>query len=361
MLPIVIQYGCSGAEKDLIELARKSGLSIICLNDIDSLAIDLKNQYGEKRIEVRVQIKQERNDLRSAIQHLNNDIDSQFVQLIDEINMEINTLQKDIRELLAIKFSLKNTFTCLSSRLKVFKKNRRLNYLEDDPQEEIDKQLENKYDHLKDLIRKQDHLENETDSEINYRLSSLVSQLDAVESIKRSNEYKGAVGEVRVMDELSKLSDEYYLFNDLHLKLNEWVHFNGSELRSAQIDHLVVGPTGVYVIETKNWRRQHIQQVFNDGSYTPYDQVQRHRYVVYRYMNGQKYGNTLQKLYFHLAKDEMKVKSILAIAGARIPYEKHNFVKVLYYIKIAEYIENGTEVLSPEVVRGVADGWMRTS
>jgi hypothetical protein len=41
---------------------------------------------------------------------------------------------------------------------------------------------------------------------------------------------------------ISKLNDDYYLLNDLYLH-------NGS----GDIDHIVLGPNGVFVLETKNW------------------------------------------------------------------------------------------------------------
>jgi len=40
----------------------------------------------------------------------------------------------------------------------------------------------------------------------------------------------------------SKLSDDYFLINDLYL------HDGGGD-----IDHVVLGPTGIFVLETKNW------------------------------------------------------------------------------------------------------------
>ncbi len=40
----------------------------------------------------------------------------------------------------------------------------------------------------------------------------------------------------------SKLSDDYYLINDLYL------HNGGGD-----IDHVVLGPNGIFVLETKNW------------------------------------------------------------------------------------------------------------
>lgn len=53
---------------------------------------------------------------------------------------------------------------------------------------------------------------------------------------------KGLAGEQIVAKELSGLPDTYYVFNDVTVRLNK---------KLAQIDHIVVGPTGVFAIETK--------------------------------------------------------------------------------------------------------------
>ena len=55
---------------------------------------------------------------------------------------------------------------------------------------------------------------------------------------------RGYEGE-RVIGELLEdgLSDKYHVFND--------VKFPG---RKANIDHIVVGPSGIFVLDTKNWR-----------------------------------------------------------------------------------------------------------
>jgi hypothetical protein len=53
----------------------------------------------------------------------------------------------------------------------------------------------------------------------------------------------GWQGEKQVANLLnSKLNDDYYLLNDLYLR-------NGG----GDIDHIVLGPNGVFVLETKNW------------------------------------------------------------------------------------------------------------
>jgi predicted RNA-binding Zn-ribbon protein involved in translation (DUF1610 family) len=55
---------------------------------------------------------------------------------------------------------------------------------------------------------------------------------------------KGKYGEKRVSSILISLPDEYYLFNDIYIQVNG---------KSVQIDHVIVSPYGIFVIETKNY------------------------------------------------------------------------------------------------------------
>jgi hypothetical protein len=57
-----------------------------------------------------------------------------------------------------------------------------------------------------------------------------------------SNYLKGARGEESVGRELNFLSSDYAVFHGVHLP-------HGKE----NFDHIVIAPTGIYVIETKNW------------------------------------------------------------------------------------------------------------
>lgn len=57
----------------------------------------------------------------------------------------------------------------------------------------------------------------------------------------------GMIGETTVANVLSMLSSEYIIFNNVLLK---WKSKQGN--RSSQIDHVIVSPYGLFVIETKN-------------------------------------------------------------------------------------------------------------
>jgi hypothetical protein len=57
---------------------------------------------------------------------------------------------------------------------------------------------------------------------------------------------RGREGEIRNSDRLERgLDDDYFIINDVDLAFGK---------KKSQIDHIVVGPNGIFVIETKNWR-----------------------------------------------------------------------------------------------------------
>lgn len=69
----------------------------------------------------------------------------------------------------------------------------------------------------------------------------------------------GLKGEVEVTRQLAEsLDNSHYIFNDLRIKAGR---------RSAQIDHLVVSPRGIFLIETKNWRG-HLSGTEEDDRWT---------------------------------------------------------------------------------------------
>lgn len=58
-----------------------------------------------------------------------------------------------------------------------------------------------------------------------------------------SNKSKGKYGERKIQEILLSLPDEYYVFNDIILDEDGFY---------SQIDHVVISPYGIFVIETKN-------------------------------------------------------------------------------------------------------------
>ncbi len=65
----------------------------------------------------------------------------------------------------------------------------------------------------------------------------------------------GSRGEEAVIAALGTLPDSYHVFNDVCIDLGRAAYSKrrGEYVRRAQIDHVVVGHKGIYLLETKNW------------------------------------------------------------------------------------------------------------
>lgn len=99
-----------------------------------------------------------------------------------------------------------------------------------------------------------------------------------VEALPNSAELAGAVAELAIIDRLRSLPPSFAVFNDVRLRANRHIYFDGAALQSAQLDHVVVGPNGVFAIETKHWSRQFA----DSGDYhDPFDQTRRANYLCY--------------------------------------------------------------------------------
>lgn len=86
--------------------------------------------------------------------------------------------------------------------------------------------------------------------------------------------HRGTRGENQVIDELLKLDDSFHILCGVDIELPYWVTYNGKKnLKSAQMDLVVVCPKGVFMIEVKNWSDKFANS--NDGYFNPYEQTER--------------------------------------------------------------------------------------
>lgn len=108
--------------------------------------------------------------------------------------------------------------------------------------------------------------------EADRRLKSHTDSICKLEALLESPEARGSAGELAVAAELQGLSDDFWVFHDVRLLANTFLRFDEKPVQSAQVDHLVVGPTGVFLIETKSWSRS---TASGKQYFDPYEQVGR--------------------------------------------------------------------------------------
>lgn len=165
------------------------------------------------------------------------------------------------------------------------------------------------------------------------RYSSALDQtIEYVRSLLKSAELAGAEAELAIIDRLRTLSSTVVVFNDVRLEATRNIHFNGAALVSAQIDHVVLTPAGVFVIETKNWSHRFVE---SGDFYDPFEQVSRASYLCYDLLR-ENFGKT-------------RVRSIIASVGSLPDAPRDSYIKVVRPERLNSYISGFRNVeLAPE-------------
>ncbi|MFE3845715.1 nuclease-related domain-containing protein [Thermoplasmatota archaeon] len=112
--------------------------------------------------------------------------------------------------------------------------------------------------------------------------SGTISEINQLKRVVKSPEYYGAYGEYKARKELSKLSNDFHLICNVKISFNHWIYYRGKRnLREAQMDFVVVGPTGIYIIEVKNWSNETLR---NHKRFSPHEQVDRAGKLLWRHL-----------------------------------------------------------------------------
>lgn len=161
----------------------------------------------------------------------------------------------------------------------------------------------------------------------------------------------GAIGEQKVVKVLEGLSDDYVLINDFCLSFKPPI-YNRAEndyIQSIQVDHLLIGPSGIFLIETKNWSERSL----NDLSLrSPVSQLRRTNFALFRLLNQSSANLGLND--HHWGKKRIPLKNLLVLINHR-PKEEFQFVKVLTLNQLLSYIEYFPPVFNRREAERIAD------
>lgn len=157
--------------------------------------------------------------------------------------------------------------------------------------------------------------------EVAARVTLQEERLARLCAVRCSPEYAGAMAEMEAMGFLAQLPDSFSILSDVNLRSAEWIYFDRQHLRTAQLDHVVVGPPGVFVVEVKVWSHEFAQA----GAYfDPFQQVKRSSYLCHRILRE------------YLGK--VKVRSIIATAGSLPAKPADSYAKVLRPAEVPGYV-----------------------
>lgn len=151
-------------------------------------------------------------------------------------------------------------------------------------------------------------------------------------------EHAGAKGEEIALQKLSELSDDYHIFCGVNKELKGYVTYRKKrDLKSAQMDFVVVSKRGVNVIEVKNWSAKYYNNYYG---LSPHEQVDRAGRVLWI---------KLKSSWFR-PKDPPVTSVLLSIQGT-IPYDKkYGYVSVKSLNNINYFLEHQPEKFSDKEV-----------
>lgn len=317
---MAIIHGCSESEKNIIQAC---SFSIKKHEDIDLILQKLNNQLKEKKDIFSKQLPKRINEEEEILKKFRNELSAIKRKLEEEIKSHKNILKENKKN--------KKWFSVLINYIQLFK-------LEHFPKHEEMYETENN-------IKQQEitllDWKNNSLKIFNRNETELLNKIDGLNRIKVSPYYPGAVGEIKVLNELSRLDNKYQILGGLNVELDDYVSYNGEwNLKSAQMDFVIVCLKGVFLIEVKNWSSSYYN---HHTDISPYEQLSRAGRVLYIFLKSE-LGN------------EVKVKNILIPIQNNIPYnQKYNFISVFDLYQFKNYIENRPDVLSDQMVKQIVN------
>ena len=154
--------------------------------------------------------------------------------------------------------------------------------------------------------------------------------------------HAGASGELRVLNELSKLPDDYHVLCGVKRALPCYVTYRGQKnLRSAQMDFVVLSKRGVILIEVKNWSNRYYGH--HEGI-TPHEQVDRAGLVLWISLKSRK-----------SPQNPLVTKILLPIQENMVYDRSFKHVLVRRLGNINSFIMNQRELFSEKEAERVVD------
>lgn len=313
---MAIIYGRAEAEKDLLRISPNSvkkveDLEIIHHELKDKLSNNKKNFFNN----LPIKIKKEEEELEK----IKND-EKITLQKYDE---KIKNLEEK---------KAKGRFSMISASVKIsilknYSKRRDMNEIKD----------------LEQKQKKQILLWKEKPNEIfDNSERKTINEIKEFDAVKNSPYHAGAKGELDVIGKLSKLSDDYNVLCGLNIGLPRYVTYNGRKnLRSAQMDFVVVSRKGVILIEVKNWSNQYCNSHRN---LNPHEQVDRAGRVLWIALQSWR------------SPKSPRVTSVLLRIQDNMRYDPiYKFVNVSNLDRINYFIENRREEFSDKDVERIVD------
>lgn len=298
-------------------------------------------------------IEQEKNILNINLPNLNKDIEVQrqisvqvFKSQIDKLKKQLSVLESTASVNFLEKLVIRLRYWNFKRKIKREENNFEINVKMSISKLVEDYQIKsNRYDfitsHFNEAVRKS----------AKYPLSELERKKTKIDEL--SSYIYGALGEQKVVKELEALSDQYFLINDFSVSFSHAI-YNKQEndyIKSVQIDHILVGPSGVFLIETKNWSQKSLE---NLSLRSPVEQVKRANYALFYLLNNEANNYKLGLENHHWGDKKIPIKNLIVLTNVK-PKEEFQYVKILTVNELYRYVNYFKPIFSYNETERIAN------
>jgi len=313
---MAIIYGRAQTEKDLLRISPDSVKKV---EDLETIHQELKDKLS--------------NNKKKFVKNLPSKIKEEEAELEKIKADEKKTLQEYDEKIKSLENKKsKGRFSSISASVKIsilknYSKRRDMNKIKD----------------LEEKQKKEISMWKEKPDEIfdnSQRIT--INEIKKFDEVKKSPYHAGAQGELAVIGKLSKLSDDYHVLCGLNIELPRYVTYNRRKnLRSAQMDFVVVSQKGIVLIEVKNWSTQYCNSHRN---LSPHEQVDRASRVLWIDLQSWR------------SSKSPRVTSVLLPIQDNMRYDsRYKFVNVSNLDGINYFIENRRDEFSDNDVGRIVD------
>jgi len=279
---------------------------------------------------------------REQIKNKKEELEVLRTELREETNNSVQSIDKKIER---IEYNNSNHIFNVLKNYRVRRLKRKINSIN----EKFNKDIHRTTKRIEvEIVKSQtsiDNIFNNKEIELSKRSKNEIDRLEYIYSTLKElyPRIAGVIGENKVVKEIEKLSDEYILINDFNLEFNKPIYNKQTNDRiySIQIDHLLISPAGLFIIETKNWSNKSLQ---NYDLRSPVEQIKRTNYALFIFLNILCDDcNRIGK--HHWGESQIPVKNLIVMINNK-PKGIFKFVKVLKLSELTQYVERFDKIFS---------------
>ena len=163
----------------------------------------------------------------------------------------------------------------------------------------------------------------------------------------------GSVGELKAIELFKRLPNGYYVINDYRQSFRPPLYNKHTDERiySIQIDHIIIGPTGLFAVETKYWSKESIE---NNNFFSPVAQLKRNGYALFRVINRYITKNNFQAFLSSWGETKTSVINILLMMNTSTN-QRFQFVTILTPKNFIQNITNRPVVLTDKKINALVN------